>query len=353
MDLFDPVRLGDIALANRIVMAPMTRSRADADDRPTSLHVEYYRQRATAGLIISEGVQPSAVGKGYARTPGLHDQDQVRAWRQVTDAVHDAGGKIVAQLMHVGRIAAAANRAPGLDVVAPSAVTAKAKLWTEQGMSPTLTPRALETDEIAGVIGEYVDAAKNAIAAGFDGIELHCTSGYLPAQFMATGTNQRTDRYGGTPANRVRFVVETLEAIAGAIGANRTGFRICPGNPFNDLRDDDPTETHAALLDAVVDLKLAYCHIIEMATPQGIDHRGLVKAHWRGQLILNESIDLPQARALIADGAADAIAFGRPFIANPDLVDRFRHGRPLNELKADNMYAGGAEGYVDYPTYQP
>jgi N-ethylmaleimide reductase len=351
MGPFDPVCLGDLALANRIVMAPMTRSRADADDRPTGLHVDYYRQRAAAGLIVSEGIQPSVEGKGYARTPGLYDGDQVAAWRAVTDAVHEAGGRIVAQLMHVGRIAAAANRPDGADVVAPSAIVAKAKLWTTGGMAPVAAPRALTTGEIARVVDDYAAAGRRAIAAGFDGIELHCTSGYLPAQFMATGTNRRTDAYGGSVANRVRFVVETLEALAGAVGAGRVGFRICPGNPFNDLHDDDPAETHAALLDAVAGWGLAYCHLIDMATPQAIDHRGLAAAHWRGGLILNEGIDLPRAERLIADGSADAIAFGRPFIANPDLVERFRQGHPLSAFDPGLLYAEGAEGYTDYPAY--
>jgi N-ethylmaleimide reductase len=349
--LFDPVRLGALDLANRIVMAPMTRSRADADDRPTDLHVEYYRQRATAGLIVSEGVQPSAEGKGYARTPGLHDAAQVAAWRAVTDAVHRAGGRIVAQLMHVGRIAARANRGY-VDVVAPSAIRAKAKLWTAAGMAPTEMPRALDTEEVAQVVHDYARAAGLAIDAGFDGVELHCTSGYLPAQFMATGTNRRDDRYGGSPADRVRFVVETLTAITTAIGAGRTGFRICPGNPFNDLHDDDPAETHATLLDAIDGCGLAYCHLIRMATPQAIDHAALVAAHWHGPLILNEGIDRDMAVRLLSDGAADAIAFGRPFIANPDLVDRFRHGHPLAEPDPVTTYAGGAEGYVDYPPYR-
>jgi N-ethylmaleimide reductase len=352
-NLFDPVRLGNLTLSNRIVMAPMTRSRADVHDCPTDLHVDYYRQRATAGLIITEGIQPSAEGKGYARTPGLHDERQAAAWLRVTDAVHAEGGLIVAQLMHVGRIAAAANRGDGLDVVAPSAIKARAKLWTIDGMAKTEQPRALDTNEIAGVIDDYAAAATRAISAGFDGVELHCTSGYLPAQFMATGTNDRTDRYGGSPANRVRFAVETLEALANAIGGGRVGFRICPGNPFNDLHDDDPFETHATLLDAVGELDLAYCHLIEMVTPQAIDHRALLAAHWQGPRILNESIDQTKAERLIADGAADAIAFGRPFIANPDLVERFRHGYPLSEMEGDQIYAGGAKGYTDYPPYQP
>jgi N-ethylmaleimide reductase len=351
--LFDPVVLGALALRNRIVMAPMTRSRADAQGRPTVLHVAYYAQRAEAGLIVTEGVYPSIEGKGYARTPGLCDVAQVAAWRRVTDAVHDRGGLIVAQLMHVGRIAAAANRPAGTDTVAPSALPAPARLWTPDGMAPTLPPRALETDEIAGVVASYADAAERARDAGFDGVELHCTSGYLPAQFLATGTNRRTDHYGGSLRNRLRFVVETLAALAERIGAKRVGFRICPGNPFNDLHDDDPAETHDALLDAVEGLGLAYCHLIDMRVPQGVDARALVAAHWRGPLILNEGIDPVRAAALLAAGEADAIAFGRPFIANPDLVARLRGGHPLASFNPATLYSEGSAGYTDYPAFAP
>ena len=350
--LFDPVRLGALDLANRVVMAPMTRSRAGDDGRPNALLVDYYRQRASAGLIVSEGIQPSIVGKGYARTPGLHDAEQVAAWAEVTGAVHGAGGRISAQLMHVGRIAAAANRPAGTETIAPSAIAAQAKLWTPEGMRATETPRALETAEIAGVIEDYAAAARNAIAAGFDAIELHCTSGYLPAQFMATGSNARTDLYGGAVANRIRFVVETLEALAGAVGADRVGFRICPGNPFNDLFDADPAETHGALLDAVDGLGLAYCHLIDMKVPQAIDQRALAAAHWHGPLILNESIDQPRAEALLAQDAADAIAFGRLFVANPDLVRRFREGLALAPFDAATLYAPGPAGYTDYPAWE-
>lgn len=349
--LFDPATLGALPLRNRIVMAPMTRSRADEGDRPTELHVDYYAQRADAGLIVSEGIHPSIVGKGYPRTPGLYDESQVAAWRKVTDAVHARGGTIVAQLMHVGRIAAEANRPAGTDIVAPSAIPAKAKLWTATGMAGTMEPRALETGEIAGVVEDYARAAERAIAAGFDGVELHCTSGYLPAQFMATGTNRRTDPYGGSAENRVRFVVETLAALAERIGADRVGFRICPGNPFNDLHDDDPFETHATLLDAIGGLGLAYCHLIEMATPQNVDHRALVDGHWHGPLIVNEGIDQAKAEALLAAGKADALSFGRPFIGNPDLVTRFREGHPLAEFDPTTLYAEGPRGYTDYPAF--
>ena len=231
--LFDPVQLGAMQLHNRVVMAPMTRSRAGAGDLPTELHVEYYRQRANAGLIVTEGVQPSKNGKGYCRTPGIHTPAQVQAWRAVTEAVHAEGGKIVLQLMHCGRISSHHNKEPGAETVAPSAIKAKGQLYSDSaGMVDHDTPRALSTSEIATVIEEYRQATSNALEAGFDGVELHCTSGYLPAQFLSTGTNQRTDQYGGSTQNRIRFAIETLQAISAVAGAGRVGFRICPGNPF-------------------------------------------------------------------------------------------------------------------------
>jgi len=349
--LFDPVELGGLALKNRIVMAPMTRSRAGAGDVPTELHVEYYRQRATAGLIVSEGTQPSPDGKGYCRTPGLHSPQQVAAWRAVTDAVHAAGGRIVVQLMHVGRIAHSFNKDPGAETIAPSAIRAKGQMFTESGLMDFDMPRALEMHEIPKVISDYAHATENALAAGFDGVELHCTSGYLPAQFLSTGTNQRTDQYGGSAINRVRFVVETLEAMAAVAGAGRVGFRICPGIPFNDLHDDNPAETFETLLTTVLPLKLAYLHLIYVPSPQ-VDSLQLVKRLWRGPLILNESITFEQAQQLLAAGTADAISFGRPFIANPDLVERFSHGAPLAPFDHHTLYTAGAKGYIDYPCWQ-
>lgn len=338
-------------LGNRIIMAPMTRSRAAPGDLPTDLHVEYYRQRASAGLIISEGTHPSPTGKGYCRTPGLYSPEQVAAWKKVTDAVHAEGGRIVVQLMHVGRIASHLNKDPGAETVAPSAIRANAQVFTEAGMKDVDEPRALETHEIAGVIEEYAQAARNALAAGFDGVELHCTSGYLPAQFLSSGSNKRTDQYGGSAANRVRFVVETIEALVAAIGAGRVGFRICPGNPYNDIHDDNPAETYGTLLDALNPMGLAYLHLIEMKNPQ-VDSRVLAKAHWTGKLILNESLTFEQGQALVGEGAADAISFGRPFIANPDLVERFRRGAPLAEFNLKTLYSAGPEGFIDYPALE-
>ena len=327
--LFDPVSLGELRLANRIVMAPMTRSRAGAGDVPTAHMVDYYRQRASAGLIVTEGTQPSLAGKGYCRTPGLHTPEQVAGWRQVTDAVHAEGGRIAMQTS--------------------TAIKAKGKMFTDQaGLVEMDLPRALGTDEVPTVVAEYAHAAACAIEAGFDGVELHCASGYLPMQFLSTGTNHRTDRYGGRVENRIRFVVETIEAMAKVIGPGRIGLRICPGNPFNDISDADPAETYSALLTALSPMGLAYLHLIHLKLPE-IDSLAVAEAYWRGPLILNESIDYEQGEALVAAGTADAISFGRPFIANPDLVARFRARAPLADFDRKTLYTPGTEGYSDYP----
>lgn len=346
--LFDPVALGEIELANRIVMAPMTRSRAGDGDVPTALMAEYYRQRASAGLIITEGTQPSADGKGYMRTPGIHSDNQIAGWRTVTDAVHAEGGRIVLQIMHCGRVGSQLNKAPGTRAVAPSAIRARGEIVTEMGMVPFDVPEALEAHEIPLVIEEFAQATRNALLAGFDGVELHCTSGYLPAQFLSSDTNQRTDVYGGSAAGRIRFVVETIEAMAEAGGAGRVGFRICPGNPFNDIHDEDPADTYGALLEALSPLGLAYLHLIDVANPQ-VSSLDLVTRYWRGQLILNESLTFERGAELVARNIADAVSFGRPFIANPDLVERFRRGIALADFDPATLYAPGAGGYIDYP----
>jgi len=346
--LFQALQLGDIALANRIVMAPMTRSRANEHDEPTALHVDYYRQRASAGLIITEGVQPSKNGKGYCRTPGIYNAAQIDAWQHVTQAVHAGGGKIVMQIMHCGRVGHADNKAADAETVAPSAIRASGKIFTEHGMQPMAMPRALRSDEIAGVINEYRQATANALAAGCDGVELHCTSGYLPAQFLSTGTNQRSDAYGGSLQNRLRFVLEVLQAMIDEAGAGRVGIRICPGNPFNDLQDDNPGETFAALLDAINPMGLAYLHVIRM--PAGpVDNLALARKHFSGPLIVNDSYSGDEADAVIANGEAAAVSFGRPFIANPDLPHRLQQGIALAAFDPATLYTAGASGYTDYP----
>jgi N-ethylmaleimide reductase len=347
--LFEPVQLGALALANRIVMAPMTRSRANEHDAPDDLHVAYYAQRASAGLIVAEGTYPSRDGKGYCRTPGIVDDVQIRAWRRVTDAVHERGAKIVLQLMHVGRVATHHNKAPDAQTVAPSPIRARGTLYSDtHGTVEMDVPRALTRAEIAGVIADYRRAALNAMAAGFDGVELHCSSGYLPMQFLLECSNQRTDDYGGTLHGRVRFTVETLDAIAGAIGGARVGLRICPGNPYNDMRDDDPAATYGALLDAVSPLGFAYLHVSRSPDP-GLDAFALARRHFRGPLIVNDGFDGKSAGQALAAGVGEAVSFARHFIANPDLATRLMERAPLAAFDRASLYTTGARGYTDYP----
>jgi len=347
--LFSPIELGRLGLRNRVVMAPMTRSRAGERDEPTDLVVEYYRQRAGAGLIVTEGIYPSPNGKGYCRTPGLVTKVQVDGWRRVTRAVHEEGGTIVAQLMHCGRIAHADNKPPDAETVAPSAIRARGDMYTDTaGMQPFAEPRALRREEIPNVVEEYRRATELAYDAGFDGVELHCTSGYLPAQFLSTGTNRREDDYGGSLANRIRFPAEVLAALIAVDGADRVGFRICPGNPFNDLQDDDPEETFGAFLEALRPQALAYCHVIRLKGGP-VDNLRLAGDRFGRPLIVNDGFDFEAATEAIERGIADAVAFGRAFIANPDLVERFRRGTALARFDPKTMYTPGPTGYTDYP----
>lgn len=350
--LLSPVRLGDLMLANRVVMAPMTRDRAGPGDVPTAHMVEYYCQRASAGMIITEGTQPSAAGKGYWRTPGIHSEQQVAGWRTVADAVHDRGGLIVMQLMHCGRASVLANKDAGADTVAPSAIACPDPIPGPDGV-PQVTemPRALDTSEIAGVIAEYVEAALNARNAGLDGVELHCASGYLPMQFLSTNSNARSDEYGGSAVNRVRFAKEVLEALAAAIGHGRVGFRICPGVTLNGMADADPAETYSTLLKAVDGMGLAYCHLIHIPNA-GFDALDLVKTNWSGAVIENCSLNHDKAEQVLTQGRADATSFGYAYIANPDLVERFRADAPLAKADKATFYTGhgdDARGYTDYP----
>jgi len=349
--LFETVQLGRLSLRNRVVMAPMTRSRAAEPDMPTDLMVEYYRQRAGAGLIISEGISPSADGIGYCRTAGIYNDAQVEAWTRVLDAVHAEGGIMVAQLMHCGRVASHYNKTPGSETVAPSAIPARGEIYTDQaGMVALDEPRELGTDEVPLVVQQYADATANAYAAGFDGVELHCTSGYLPAQFLSTGSNHRVDHYGGSVQNRVRFPLEVLRAMSAVDGGDRVGFRICPDNPFNDLSDTDPRDTFAAFLAGASELGLAYVHAIRL--PKGrVDNLGLAQQHFSGRVIGNESFTADEAASFIDAGALAAVSFGRQFIANPDLVDRLWRGKPLAEFDLASLYTPGAKGYTDYPAY--
>jgi N-ethylmaleimide reductase len=349
MDIFSPLTLGALTLRNRIIMAPMTRSRADADAVPTDIMVDYYRQRASAGLIISEGIAPSADGLGYCRTPGIYNPRQIEAWSRVTAAVHAEGGSMVAQLMHVGRVASALNKPAGSETVAPSAVRARGEIYTDQGgMQPLEQPRALELEEIPVILEQYRSATENAFAAGFDAVELHCTSGYLPAQFLSTGSNKREDEYGGDVVGRTRFALEALAAMASVAGAERVGMRICPDNPFNDLQDDDPQETFDYLLQHAAELDLAYLHVIRY--PRGrVDNLALGQRYFGGRLIANESYDFSEACDAVDSGGVAAVSFGRAFVANPDLVRRWQFGIPLADFDLATLYTPGEEGYTSYP----
>jgi len=352
-DLFTPLDLRGLQLPNRILMSPMTRSRAGAGDVPQDLNVEYYTQRASAGLIITEGVQISPEGKGYCRTPGIYNDAQIAGWRKITDSVHGAGGRMFLQLWHVGRVSHPLNT-DGVRAVAPSAIQAKGQMFTvEEGLQPFAVPHALTTAEVEGVVKEFGHASACAKKAGFDGVELHAGQGYLPMQFLSPNANQRDDKYGGSVANRVRFVVEALEAAVDAFGAERVGIRIAPGNTFNDVMDENPVETYTTLLQAIKPLNVAYVHVVTPA-PQ-MSHKvpenvtALVRDNYDGVLIRNGGYDQAKAEAALRSGEADAIAFGKLFLANPDLPARFAQGAPLNEWDVQTFYTPGPKGYIDYP----
>jgi N-ethylmaleimide reductase len=349
--LLSPVALGGLVLRNRIVMAPMTRNRAGAGDAPGGLAAAYYAARAGAGLIITEGTQPSKHGKGYARTPGLHSAAQLAGWIGVTEAVHAAGGTIVLQMMHCGRIASAHNKEADARTVAPSPIRASGRIFTDEaGLVEFDTPEQLSPAGIEATIGEYAQSARAAQLAGFDGVELHAASGYLPMQFLSTGTNRRRDAYGGSLKRRLRFTVEVLEALSEVWGAECVGLRICPGNPFNDLHDEQPLETYEALLGAVAPLNLAYLHVIRSPNA-ALDAFALAAARFPGPRILNDGFDFATGNAAVAAGAAAAISYARHFIANPDLVHRFAQGLPLAHFDRRTLYTAGAAGYTSYPPH--
>jgi len=345
---FRPVTAGALQASNRLWMAPLTRNRADADGTPNDLSVEHYRQRAGAGVIISEGSQPSAVGQGYPNTAGLVTDANEAGWKRVADAVHADGGRIVAQLMHVGRISHP-DTTGGRTPVAPSAVRPAGEVFTVNGQQDLPTPRELADDELPGVAGEFADAARRAVAAGVDGVELHAANGYLLHQFLADGVNARTDAYGGSPENRARFVVEVAQATADAIGADRVGIRISPGNPFNDIAESD-LSVYDHLVGRLAEVGLAYIHVVG---EPGDPIVAKLRAAWPNTFVLNTGFGMDSDRdgleRLLADGEVDAVTVGRPFLANPDLVERWRAGAELNEPDPATFYGGGAEGYTDYP----
>jgi N-ethylmaleimide reductase len=354
--LYTPFRIGAIELRNRIVMAPLTRNRAThGTDVPHALNATYYAQRASAGLIVSEATQISPQGKGYAFTPGIYSPEQVAGWKLVTEAVHAQGGKIVLQLWHVGRISHPALQAGGKLPVAPSAIApAGQKTFLETGEFVDIgVPHALTVAEIAAIVDDYRVATKNALAAGFDGVEIHAANGYLIDQFLRDGANHRTDGYGGSVENRLRFAKEVVAAVVAIAGADRTGIRISPVTPFGDLADSDPQAVFAPLVDFLSAQKLAYVHVIEGATggPRdniAFDYAALRK-RFAGAWMVNNGYTREMAIEAIAGGYADLVAFGKLFIANPDLVERLKTDGPYNELDVEHMYGGGAEGYTNYP----
>lgn len=349
MRLMQPLRLGELELANRVVMAPMTRNRARPDGVPGEIMVEYYAQRATAGLIVTEGSWPSVTGQAYCRQPGIATGQQIAAWRTVTDAVHAQGGCIVLQLMHGGRIGSRHIKPPGVETVAPSALRAAGEVYTDSaGMQPYDEPRALTTAEVRAVVLEHRQAALNARAAGFDGVELHGTSGYLPMQFLSSGTNRRDDEYGGAAARRARFAFECLQAMAEAIGPGRVGLRLNPGNTYNDTSDEDSAATHAELMRQAATLDLAYLHVMRAPVPT-IDAFALARDRFGGRLILNDGFDGASAEQALSDGIGEAVSFARHFIGNPDLVRRLRDGLPLARFDRHTLYTPGPRGYTDYP----
>ena len=358
-DLFQLVSFGPYRLANRIVMAPLTRSRAGADGVPSSLMAEYYAQRASAGLIIAEGTNILPQGRGYAFTPGLYTAAQIEGWRRVTQAVHARGGRIFPQLWHVGRVSHPSLQPSGVLPVAPSAVRPNGTSYTEAGFQPCVTPRALESGEIPGIIQQYRDAARNALAAGFDGVEIHAANGYLIEQFLRDSTNKRTDAYGGSRENRARFLLEVIEAVTGVCGGERVGIRLSPLSTVNDIGpDSDPEATYGYVVERLNDFGLVYIHIIEGLTrgprevPGGFDLQNLRRS-FKGLYIANNGYDLALALEARRRNLADLVAFGRLYIANPDLVERLRVGARLNVPDQATFFGGGREGYIDYPTLTP
>ena len=358
LTLFDPLQMGDMPLATRVVMAPLTRNRASPGQLPNDLMLRYYQQRANpatgAGLIITEATQISPMGQGYLDTPGIHSAEQVRAWRRITDAVHAEGGRIVVQLWHVGRISHVSLLPGGQAPVSSTAQPARGKTFIAGGFAPCSPPRALATAEIAGVVADYRKAALNAIEAGFDGVEVHGANGYLIDQFLRDSINDRSDGYGGGIAQRVRFLLEVMQAVVGAIGGGRTGLRLSPVTPSNDAGpDSDPQALMSYAVQALAPLRLAYLHLIEGQTGGARDiapfDYAALRAQFAGAWMVNNGYTGTMAQQALASGAADLVAFGKPFIANPDLARRLREAAPLNAVVNATLYGGGTEGYTDYP----
>jgi N-ethylmaleimide reductase len=356
--IFSSYKLGNITLANRVVMAPMTRSRA-IGNIPNELMAKYYEQRATAGLNITEGVSPSPNGLGYSRIPGIFSKEQVEGWRKITAAVHAKGGKIFAQLMHTGRIGHTLNLPIGARLIAPSPVTAPGQMWTDQqGMQAHPIPEALTTAEVASTKQEYIQAARNAIEAGFDGIELHGANGYLLEQFLSPHTNQRNDAYGGNVENRSRFIIEVAKEISNLIGKEKVGIRLSPYGTFNDMPHYAEIDaTYNYLAEELNKIGIAYIHLVDQSAGGALEVQSKIKKDIRKRfdntLILSGGYDLNRAEEDLLSRSADLVAFGRPFITNPDLVQRFIHQHPLNTaLDPSTFYSPGEKGYTDFPIYE-
>lgn len=352
LDLFSPAKLGSIALKNRIVMAPLTRNRAGEGGVPQDLNVTYYEQRASAGLIITEATPISAMGHGYPALPGIYTDAQVAGWKKVTDAVHAKGGKIVIQIWHVGRISHP-SLLNGELPVAPSAIKPAGKAFTYKGLVDYVEPRALDTSELPAIVQDYVHATKCALKAGFDGVEIHAANGYLLDQFLRDGSNKRTDNYGGSFENRARLLLEVTKAVVETAGADKVGVRISPVNPFNDMHDSNPQALFNYVVEQLNPFNLAYLHAVEGGIHGGgkadaFDFEQMRKLY-KGAYMANLSYDKARGNAAIASGHADVIAYGVPFIANPDLVERYQTDAALNEADSKSFYGGNEKGYTDYP----
>jgi len=352
--LLSPLKLGAITAPNRVFMAPLTRNRALPDGVPAPLAKTYYAQRASAGLIISEATQVSAMAKGYKDTPGIHTDAQTEKWREIVDAVHEAGGRIALQLWHVGRISHSSLLPGGASPLAPSALRANAKTFTESGFEDTSAPRAMNKADIDQTIADFADGARRAREAGFDLVEVHAANGYLIDQFLRDGSNTREDAYGGSIENRVRFLKEVMEAVTAEVGADRVGVRLAPTGAFNDMADSDPKALFLHAVETLNPLGLAYLHVVEQfpGADTSVEERVIldaVREAWTGPYITNGDHTAASGEARIKENRADAVAYGRPFIANPDLPERFAKDAPLNTPDQATFYGGGAEGYTDYP----
>ena len=354
-DLFETVQLGSLVLANRVFMAPLTRNRADADGVPAELAATYYSQRASAGLIITEATQISPMGKGYINTPGIHSTEQVRGWTRIVDAVHESGGHIFLQLWHVGRISHTSLLPKNAHPVAPSAVRANSQTFTDTGFTQVSEPIALTVGGIQEILAEYRQAAFNAKAAGFDGVEIHAANGYLIDQFLRTGTNRRSDEYGGVASNRIRFLLEVVDQVRAAWNSKQIGVRISPTVDFNDMSDGNPRETFSLAVEELNSYELGYLHVVERAqdsksiSEEDLALCGYLRGLWKGLYIVNGGYDGPRGEEAVRTGHADAVAYGRWFLANPDLPRRLQLRAALNEPDQTTFYGGGAAGYTSYP----